>query len=428
MSNRLTSKWTDATQATRTSQFDIIGVNSAAAETYANFQTGGIVRVNNLADTLATKAYARSLGGGGGSGTVNTGTANTLAYYPSTGTTVDDLTAITANRALISDANGLPIAATTTATEIGYVNGVTSAIQTQINTKQATITFGTGVQTALGVNIGSAGAPVLFNGAGGTPTSMTLTSATGLPLTTGVTGVLPVANGGTNSSSASITAFNNITGYTASGATGTTSTNLVFSTSPTITTPTVSGTITTTAAAQNGTNASGIGGIPYVHHIFVRSDETLSNSNADQNLFTNTAHDVITVLANTTYRFEGSFDLTHGATSHSLALGFTPTTATVTNIAYNTVHWATAVGTQTASQVTTRVKATATTAINSALANATETVTFSGWITIGNTGGTITPQIKFSADPTGTILLKAGAEFHIWAVGNDTFTEQGPIN
>lgn len=52
-------------------------------------------------------------------------------------------------------------------------------------------------------------------------------------LTTHVSGVLPVANGGTNASSASITAFNNITGYTATGATGTTSTNLVFSAVPT---------------------------------------------------------------------------------------------------------------------------------------------------------------------------------------------------
>lgn len=46
---------------------------------------------------------------------------------------------------------------------------------------------------------------------------------------------VPVALGGTNAATASITAFNNITGYTASGATGTTSTNLVFSTSPTLT-------------------------------------------------------------------------------------------------------------------------------------------------------------------------------------------------
>jgi hypothetical protein len=58
-------------------------------------------------------------------------------------------------------------------------------------------------------------------------------------LTTHVSGVLPVANGGTNASTASITSFNNITGYSASGATGTTTTNLVFSTSPTLVTPNI---------------------------------------------------------------------------------------------------------------------------------------------------------------------------------------------
>jgi len=95
---------------------------------------------------------------------------------------------------------------------------------------------------------------VLGGGTGGAPTPMaslgTTTTvlhgnASGAPtfgavsLTADVSGVLPVANGGTNASSASITAFNNITGYTASGATGTTSTNLVFSTSPSLTTPTL---------------------------------------------------------------------------------------------------------------------------------------------------------------------------------------------
>jgi hypothetical protein len=79
----------------------------------------------------------------------------------------------------------------------------------------------------------------------GTTTTVLHGNASGAPtfgavsLTADVSGVLPVANGGTNASSASITAFNNITGYTASGATGTTSTNLVFSTSPSLTTPTL---------------------------------------------------------------------------------------------------------------------------------------------------------------------------------------------
>jgi hypothetical protein len=79
-----------------------------------------------------------------------------------------------------------------------------------------------------------------------------------IALTTHVSGVLPVANGGTNASSASITAFNNITGYTASGATGTTSTNLVFSTSPSITTATLVGDNTlSTGNLIQGTAAKG---------------------------------------------------------------------------------------------------------------------------------------------------------------------------
>jgi hypothetical protein len=77
-------------------------------------------------------------------------------------------------------------------------------------------------------------------------------------LTTHVSGILPVANGGTNASTASITSFNNITGYTASGATGTTSTNLVFSTSPSITTPTLVGDATlSTGNIIQGTAAKG---------------------------------------------------------------------------------------------------------------------------------------------------------------------------
>jgi hypothetical protein len=112
-----------------------------------------------------------------------------------------------------------------------------------------------------------------FSGAGSGVSSLNFgtTGLTPASATTGaitVAGTLAVANGGTNATTASITSFNNITGYTASGATGTTSTNLVFSTSPTFTTSIDSGvTFTafagaTTSLTIGGTGATSVVAVP----------------------------------------------------------------------------------------------------------------------------------------------------------------------
>lgn len=79
-------------------------------------------------------------------GGTNSGTAlnNNRVMQSSSGAIVE-AAAITASRALASDANGIPVASSTTATELGYVNGVTSAIQTQLDAKiPKTLTTTTG--------------------------------------------------------------------------------------------------------------------------------------------------------------------------------------------------------------------------------------------------------------------------------------------
>jgi uncharacterized protein (DUF2147 family) len=147
-------------------------------------------------------------GGGGGSGTVNSGTQYQIAYYATSGTAVSGAAAITANRALISDANGVPTHATTTATEIGYVNGVTSAIQTQLNAKQATISesddFLTFSSNVLGTNTTpqalTDGATITWTTASGVNASVTLggnrTLSIGTPQS-GKTYVIQVTQDGT---------------------------------------------------------------------------------------------------------------------------------------------------------------------------------------------------------------------------------------
>jgi hypothetical protein len=76
-------------------------------------------------------------------------------------------TAQIANRAVYMDANKMVASSATTATELGYLSGVTSAIQTQLNSKQASLGY-TPVNKAGDTSVGtmsfSTDAPIVMTG------------------------------------------------------------------------------------------------------------------------------------------------------------------------------------------------------------------------------------------------------------------------
>jgi len=98
----------------------------------------------------------------------------------------------------------------TTVTAGAYTIGnFTVNAQGQLTAASSSSTTGSG-------NVVLATSPTLVTPALGTPSSGTLTSCTGLPLSTGVTGTLPIANGGTGQTTAS-TAFNALSPITTAG-------------------------------------------------------------------------------------------------------------------------------------------------------------------------------------------------------------------
>lgn len=154
------------------------GLTAGTVTTNANL-TGEATSSGSNAVTLANSAVI---------GKVITGFTSAPGLVAATDTILQAIQKLNGNTA----ASG---SGTVTSVSVVTANGISGTVATPTITPAITLNL---TKTGTGTTYVVDTSPTLITPALGTPTAVVLTSGTGLPLTTGVTGALPIANAGTN--------------------------------------------------------------------------------------------------------------------------------------------------------------------------------------------------------------------------------------
>jgi hypothetical protein len=167
--------------------------------------------------------------------------------------------------------------------------------------------------------------------------------------------------------------------------------------------------------------AAARGVIPAVQMSVQTADRTGTNVNTAQAVF-DSAQDVLTVQASTSYFFEAEYQIeSTGTTGNSLGVLFAlGGGASLTGIAYTAQSRDT-----TAATLTYRSTVATVTQVTEVVAAATErTISLRGIIRV-NAGGTLTPQVQYSAAPGVAPTIRANSFFRLWPIGSNTVATVG---
>jgi len=179
--------------------YDYITITGGAAET--KFGINRCSYNTSVAEIVDTSCAVASLGPSGKQETIYTwkipGSTSGLVTITTQAAAGTPTISWPTGTGTLASAASLPIVLNATTGNLTCPTCTTSAASLTANQLVigagsqglAVITTGTGVLTALGVNVGNADAFVTFNGALGTPSSATLTNAIDLPISTGVSGL-----------------------------------------------------------------------------------------------------------------------------------------------------------------------------------------------------------------------------------------------